>query len=206
MPWAPDYVTPFDLGAYVRIPDGSDDAQMSLAIAAASRAVDLACGRQFGQEAAPVARVYTARAVAGYLGRWVVEIDDLMTAAGMVVDADLDGDGTFETALSSYTRRPLNALVDGRPWTQLAVPPSASLVATEGAVRVTARWGWSAVPEPVRQACMLQASRLFARRNSPFGIAGSPEAGSELRLLARVDPDVEVSLRPFKRHRRVVFA
>ena len=39
-----------------------------------------------------------------------------------------------------------------------------------------------------------EASRWFARRNSPYGIAGSPEMGSELRLLAKLDPDVAVML------------
>lgn len=54
------------------------------------------------------------------------------------------------------------------------------------------------IPAGVTQACLLQASRFFARRYSPFGIAGSPENGSELRLLSRVDPDVAVVLAPYR--------
>lgn len=54
------------------------------------------------------------------------------------------------------------------------------------------------VPDSIKLACLLQASRFFIRREAPFGIAGSPEAGSELRLLAKVDPDVEVILGPYR--------
>jgi hypothetical protein len=47
-------------------------------------------------------------------------------------------------------------------------------------------------------ATKIQASRLFVRRQSPFGIAGSPEIGT-VRLGSRLDPDVEVLLRPFRK-------
>lgn len=50
------------------------------------------------------------------------------------------------------------------------------------------------VPGPVELACLIQASRWFKRKDAPFGIAGSPELGSELRLLSKLDPDVEVLL------------
>jgi hypothetical protein len=46
----------------------------------------------------------------------------------------------------------------------------------------------------VEQATLLQASRFHARRFSPYGVAGSPELGSELRLLAKLDADVELAL------------
>lgn len=53
---------------------------------------------------------------------------------------------------------------------------------------------FSPVPSMVKLATQLQASRWAKRRDAPFGIAGSPEMGSELRLLARLDPDVEILL------------
>jgi len=57
------------------------------------------------------------------------------------------------------------------------------------------------VPTTVKQATLLQASRVFARREAPFGVAGSPDMGSELRLLEKVDPDVAVMLVPYVRNR-----
>lgn len=53
------------------------------------------------------------------------------------------------------------------------------------------------IPDAVKLACLLQASRFFIRKNAPFGVAGSPQDGSEIRLLARLDPDVLVMLGPF---------
>jgi hypothetical protein len=61
-------------------------------------------------------------------------------------------------------------------------------------VTISAVWGWDEVPTTVEQATLLQASRFHARRFSPYGVAGSPEAGSEMRLLAKLDPDVELAL------------
>ena len=65
---------------------------------------------------------------------------------------------------------------------------------------ITGLWGWPAVPTSVKVATLLQASRFAIRRDSPYGIAGSPSEGSELRLLAAVDPDVKVAIG--KKYRR----
>lgn len=50
------------------------------------------------------------------------------------------------------------------------------------------------IPEAVKMATMIQASRLYHRRDTPYGVAGSPEMGNELRLLSRLDPDVQLLL------------
>jgi len=195
MVWGPDYVEVDDLAEFVRIKgvadipdDTTDDAQLALAIAAASRAIDRHCRRQFGVVAAPEARRYTVRWRGSYL---VADIDDLMTTTGLLV-------GGLVVASPEFL--PLNAAAEGKPWTTLEVADSA--VDDRGRVEVTALWGWTTVPPSVVEACLLQASRVFARRGSPFGVAGSPADGSEIRLLAKVDPDVAVSLEPFRRKAR----
>ncbi len=188
MAWAPDYVAVDDLATFVRITDNDDDAQLAPAIAAASRAIDRHCRRQFGLVAAPEARRYTVRCRHGYL---VADIDDLMTTTGLLVAGQAVADPEF---------LPLNAAAEGRPWTTLEVDEAA--VDDRGRVTITARWGWTTVPDTIVEACLLQASRVFARRGAPFGIAGSPDSGSEIRLLAKVDPDVAVSLEPYRRKAR----
>jgi hypothetical protein len=201
MAWAPDsYVSTEELTAHVRVGDTVDDAPVSLAIAAASRAIDYRCRRQFGRVAVAEPRVYTPRWSSSRAG-WLVPVDDLMTAAGLLVTVDRDGDGTYETAVTGYRLRPTNAVVRGWPWTELLIPSSAAVGYRGGpdSVQVTALWGWSGIPDGIRQACLLQASRLLSRRDSPFGVAGSPEAGSELRLLSRLDPDVQVAVEPYRR-------
>lgn len=209
MAWQPDYCTVDEFAAYATIPDDADDTQIGQAVAAASRAVDRTASpegwRQFGLVAAPEARYYTAR-WSLERGTWLVPIDDLMTVTGLVVEFDSAADGTYADAITAHRLLPVNAAPKGRPWTCLEVLSSSDVTpdCTADAVRVTARWGWTDVPDPVVQATMLQASRLLARRNAPFGIAGSPESGSEMRLLARVDPDVAVSLVDFRRRKLVV--
>jgi hypothetical protein len=193
MAWQPDYVTTADLKAYLRISDTDDDARVALAITAASRAVDRATNRQFGLVAAPEERTYTARYDRGRC-RWVVDVDDLMTITGLVVTTEA---GTVDV----YALQPGNAAAESQPWTRLVVDPTSAATpsAVEDGVTVEARWGWTAVPVAVQQATLLQASRLFKRQDAPFGVAGSPELGSELRLLAKVDPDVAVVLGPYTR-------
>lgn len=201
MAWQPDYCTSVELKAYERIPDTDDDAQVALAISAASRAVDRTANRQFGLVASAEDRYYTPRWDRRRC-RWVVDIDDVQTAVGLLVFADLDGSGDYATALTDYVAlKPVNAAVEAKPWTQMVVLPTSpvSPCADEDSVAVTAKFGWTTVPTPVKQATLLQASRFLKRKDAPFGVAGSPDAGSELRLLAKVDPDVAVILGPFTR-------
>jgi len=207
MAWQPQYVSTDDLKDYLRIGDSADDADVLTAALAASRAIDQFCGRQFGVLSSAAARYYTPRRDPDRLC-WVVDIDDLQTTTALVVETDTAGDGTFATTLTldtDFRLAPYNAAADGLPWTML-VPtffPSQIVPAVfpgwERSVRVTAKWGWTAVPDVVKQAALIQAARFFARRNAPFGVAGSPDMGSEMRLLARVDPDVAVVLGSVKR-------
>ena len=173
MAWEPDYATVEDLRGYVRVEDTLDDAQMALAITAASRAIDRFCGRQFGND--EQTRVYES--VDG-----VAIVDDLsrideVKLNGRVVDAK---------------PWPFNAAAAGRPYERLSLP-------RDGEVEVAGMFGWPEIPDAVKQACLLQASRFLARRDSPFGVAGSPDFGGELRLLAKVDADVAVILASYRR-------
>lgn len=199
MAWAPDYVTTAELRSYLNISDSADDTQLALAITAASRAVDTDTNRQFGKVASGEERFYTGRWDA-CRARWVVDIDDLMSVSGLDPQVQ-DSTGADVGAITPYTLEPRNAAAVGRPWTQLVVATTSTYKPTGLAneVAITALWGWTAVPDTVKQATLLQASRLFSRRTSPYGIAGSPDTGSELRLLARVDPDVAVMLRSYRR-------
>jgi hypothetical protein len=199
MAWAPDYVTASQLKSALAITGTADDTELGFAITAASRAVDQFCGRQFGVISSAVARYYYP--APGHAIPWRrrgIFIDDLMTTTDLVVKVDTDADGVYETTLTldtDYELHPLNAAADSRPWTRIVEALNASICLTPRVpVEVTAEWGWTAVPTEVVQATIIQAARFFKRKNAPFGVAGSPDQGSELRLLARVDPDVAVLL------------
>lgn len=183
--WAPDYVDPEVLADFVRA--NADDPYVAVYGTAASRAVDDYCGRQFGQLAAAATLTYEAhRAAQLPSGRWLVRVDDLQDTSGLTVDVD----GTaLDSGDDGYHLWPRNNAVLGRPYTgvTLASRPSADL-------NVLGRFGWNSVPTPVMGATWLQVNRWHTRRESPYGIAGSPSEGSEVKLTAVLDPDVRAIL------------
>lgn len=202
MAWAPDYATTAELRSYItRSSVTVDDTELALAVTAASRVVDEFCGRQFGATASAEARVYTAE-WDRRRRRWLIDTDDFQTATGLEIMVDDDDDETFDKEIDEYRLWPFNAVDVGRPWTRIIVGAESSNFPTcaEGVVEVTATYGWTSVPTPVKTATLIEANRIFQRRVSPFGIAGSPETGSELRLLRAVDVDVQKILQPFRRH------
>lgn len=201
MPWKPDYLTAAEAAAFLRVPTGDtvDAAEIAVWVTTASRAIDQWCNRQFGQLAAPAARTY--RRTADYdpsVGLWCLDVDDVQDSTGLLV-------GGVAYASSGAVLLPDNAPADGRPWTRLGFTsaPTLPYPGVSSSVVVTARWGWTAVPVQVTAAARLQTGRWNFRRDAPAGIAGSPDSGSEVRLLARLDPDLKTSLAGLRRRRLV---
>ena len=147
MPWKPSYASAAELQSWLGIP--STDPELDLAIAAASRAIDTATGRQFGT--ATATRFYTP-------DRGIVDIADTFDVDMVVL---VDG------APIEYTPLPRNAPADGRPWTQLKVSVC-------GEVAVTAEFGWPEVPEAVVLATLIQAGRWFQRKGDVTGAPAGP--------------------------------
>lgn len=184
--WKPDYTTLSAAKTYLRVSDTDDDVQLAMYITSSSRAIDKFCGRQFGAVAAPETREYEGR-YDPTIGRTVYEIDDLMDVDDLTV---IDGDANV---VDDYELWPLNAPQKGRPYTQIRV------AGRTGRLLLDALWGWTAIPTEATNGTLIQVSRFAARRDSPYGIAGSPSDGSELRLLSKLDPDVMVLLDDLKR-------
>jgi hypothetical protein len=185
-----------DLKTSLGIDDIQDDTSLEAAIMAASRMVDDYTGRFFykdGTTAAPVTRYYTSQ------DWYITNIDDAHYISEVATDDNFNQLYTTVFATSDYMVEPVNNPRRGWPWTRLlAIGRFIFPYNLPQSVRVKAVWGWSAIPNEVQMATKIQASRLFVRRQSPFGIAGSPEIGT-VRLGSRLDPDVEVLLRPFRK-------
>jgi len=180
------------------IPDDDTDLEL-LALEAAAQAIDRECGRDFRlSSTVSEIRWYTAGRSTYDLSRYAVDTDDFSDVTGLAVAFDASGNGSYTTACTTFRPRPANALRQGLPYRSLLFDTGTVPPLNEDGIQITARWGWAAVPANVVNANLIQASRFLKRRDSPYGIAGSPEMGNEMRLLARVDPDVALMLRAYK--------
>lgn len=174
-------------------------ADLERAINATSRAIDLHCGRRFWQDGTTTTRVYRAD------DAYELDVADISSTTGLVIATDTTGDGSYSTTwtASDYQLEPINADADGGAyaWTRIvAVGVELFPVhARRATVRVTARHGWSAIPDQVNQACILRSAAIFKRREAIFGVAGLNGFG-EVRI-TRKDPDVIDLLHNFVRVR-----
>ena len=172
--------------------DTSRDALLNKAMAAASRAIDRATGRRFWLDPSPVARTFNPRGrVSCEADGELFLVDDIGSTVGLVVET---GSGASFTPVTGYETSPDNALLDGQPITGLLKVSGTWGIATTR-MRVTARFGWPAVPDDVAEAALIQASRLYKRKDSPEGLMGNAEWG--VVRLSRRDPDVWNLIEPF---------
>lgn len=195
------YCTLAELKAFVNISDSNDDAELEDAVNSASRQIDAYCGRKFYADGSTSAKVYRTR------NPYQVTVDDISTATGLVLKYDDDDDGTFEITISSsdYFLMPLNGEafgISGLGYTSIELLTDGEhefpTIKTNNRprIQVTANWGFAAVPEPVRQACLMLSSENFAMRNTPLGIAGVGEFGV---LAVRQNRQITRMLDPYRR-------
>lgn len=197
MPITNGYCTLAELKTALAITDAVDDTPLEAAINAASRMIDDYTGRFFyadGTTAVPVYRYYTP------LNDYSLAVDDFTAISAIATDENLDQTYGTAWAGSDFLVEPKNNVRRGWPYSRiLAIGRYIFPSGLPQSVRVLGVFGWLATPSEVNMATLIQASRLFVRRQSPFGIAGSPDLGT-VRLSSRVDADVEALLRPFRKN------
>lgn len=185
----PDYTDPADVKLQLGISDTNDDTLIGKAITAASRSIDRWTGTTFY----PVteARLFAA----GTDG--TVLVDRFTDTTGLVVKTGTDGTFPTTVAASGYVLHPFNAVSSGGAYDRIVIPAGvASSAYGYPTVQVTASWGWATVPADVEQACRIKAARLFRRKDSPEGVAGTSEFGV-VRISRSEDPDVALLLTPY---------
>jgi hypothetical protein len=203
-----DYITLQDYKNRYRITTDEKDVALTAHISAASRKVDQICHRSFAsQTAAASARYFRP------LNCSTVLIDDAYSITSVAVD-EADG-GTWATNWPStdYDTDPANGIgpdgQSGWPTTALHGLGNLSLPTTgyRRAVKVTAKWGWAAVPDVVAEATYLLAARLAYEvavpggvlpPNLEFGLPGAPlqrpyTAEGLLKLHMRADKVIGVA-------------
>jgi len=199
------YTTLADVRNGLQIEDSIDDTAIEAAILSASRQIDEYCQRFFYQEGtvgSPSTRYYTA------LNPWSLEIDDIVTLTEVATDTGFDTPLQYDQVWnlsSDIMVEPVNNDKKGWPYTRLlAVGEYVWPYFFPQTCRIKGVFGFPEIPYEVELACKIQASRLFIRKQSPFGIAGSVELGT-VRLNSRLDPDVEMLLKTFRRNQGLAY-
>lgn len=187
---ANEYASLTELKTELRITDTVDDTELQSKLTSASRRVERDTGRRFYLDANTSARTYRPTHAELLL------VDDIATATGLVVEV---GRGTSwaTVADTAYDLLPENAVADA-----VAIE---TLVRVDGCwplwgstrVRVTAKWGWPAVPEEIKNATLLLAGRLFRRKDSLEGVKGFSDLG--VIRVSRYDPDYDALIGPYVR-------
>jgi hypothetical protein len=198
------YATRNQVKAALRIgtADTLDDDLIDNCVGAASRLIDGYCNRKFWQSGT-AARVYHAE------DSFYCSIDDIAGTA-ITLKTSSQADGTFDItwSRSDYQLEPLNGNLDGLEWSYDKIravgdylfPTVNANYGEQALVQVTAVFGWPAVPEPVTQATIIQASRIFKRYDSPLGVVGFGDLG-QIRVSRYLDPDMAQLVEPYRRMR-----
>jgi hypothetical protein len=189
------YCTLADVKASLRITDTIDDALIENSINAASRMIDQYCNRYFYSGTAGEVRYYQAN------DGFVCWIDDAQAISEIKTSSTdpLIFDTTWEAG--DYQLMNPNQRANG------AYSPYTAITATDNylfpvwaemaLVKVTGTFGWSAVPDSIKFAAIIQASRLFKRLESPLGVAGVSDMGI-MRVGSSIDGDVAQLINPFR--------
>jgi len=187
------YATLADVKAALKITDNMDDSLLEIAVESASRLIDGYTGRYF-YNAGTAVRNYAAN------DSWTVTIDDLQSVSEVASTDEVGNDYTVWTT-NDYQLEPLNGLSGGltQPYTSIRAVNQYvwPFLADRALVKITGVWGWASVPMAVKQATILQASRIFKRNDSPLGVAGFGDMGV-VRVGARLDPDVQHLVDPYR--------
>lgn len=178
----------YDVGETAEVNPGRDRALLRI-IAAASRSIDRTTRRRFWPDIEATQRRYDLRArgrtfVDRRAGTTTVYVDDMIGISDLVVEVG-DTSGVYSTYDVTYLPEPLNAVEEHRAVEALVF----NTIGISGRLmRLTNRFGWPVIPDEVAEAAALQSSRLWSRKTSPEGVAGSAEWG--IMRVSRLDPDV----------------
>lgn len=187
------YASLADVKAALRITDSVDDSLLEMAIESASRLIDGYAYRYF-YNAGTATRDFVAE------DSYLTIIDDLISISELKTTDEIGSEYVTWSA-GDYQLRPVNGKMDGLsvPYTSILSTDNLlfNTLGEQALVRVTGVWGWSAVPVAIKQATVIQSSRIYKRLDSPLGVAGFGDLGA-IRVGRALDPDVEQLVMPYR--------
>lgn len=160
------------------VPGGEFDDLLLLKIEAAEAIIDLLCGRTFDAVVSE-ARLFTATRADAVL------TDDYAAAPTAVEGVEAGVIAAANWAPMVYPKANRSGF---------GITLAADLLQPGERVEITADWGWTTVPMPVKEAATLYAVRLFNRADSPVGLQVGDMGAA---YISRTDADVVAMLAPF---------
>lgn len=197
-----------ELAGWLGIKDSGDDLELGRALASAQQAIDAHCGYPF--DLAPTATARVFHVDDPYLLDLGAAGSPVGSLTGLAVATDQTDTGVYVAVPSGdWQLEPLNLIgVGGLPWAGMLLravggatwPMSASGRPT---VRVTAQWGWPAVPAGVTTAELMLGAAWHQRRGTITGRGGFD--GFFASAIAD-DQAIADQLAPYRHGRRIVGA
>ena len=199
------YISAADLKAYIGLSGSGQDTNISNAILGASRQIDRICKRRFWQDSTTQVKTFTP------VSNLFLDTPDISTTTGLIVKTDSTDNGTYDTTLTINTDfivTPTNPRLLGtgsgehEPVTQIRILNTRSSERFDpdiiNNVQITAKFGFAVIPEDVKQATLIQALRLFKRKDTPFNVFGNEQTGT-VELFNKFDPDAMSLIKNFRR-------
>ena len=187
------YCSLAEVKAALRITDSVDDSLLEMAVESASRLIDGYSCRYF-YNAGTATRDFVAE------DSYLTIIDDLISLSELKTTDEIGSEYVTWNS-GDYQLRPVNGKIDGLtvPYTSILSTDDLlfNIKGEQALVRVTGVWGWSALPIAIKQATIIQASRIYKRLDSPLGVAGFGDLGA-IRVGRALDPDVEQLVMPYR--------
>lgn len=178
--------------------DSVSDTALEGIITAVSRAIDRDCGRYFYKSTAAENRYFTARSST------TIFVGDVVSVSALYTD-NLSGDRTYPNTWSTtdYDLFPYeaDAVSEPEPFRFIDIAPQGlyrfpALLAK--GVKLSAVFGWNAVPAAVTEACLLWSERWFKRYKTPLGISAFNALGEQMSRIPPPDPDVKDLLNNYR--------
>ena len=207
---ADQYCDKADVKNRIGLSGSGQDNNIDNAINAASRQIDALTGRVFWKTATAEAKYFNA------VNPFFIDLPyDIANTTSLSIALDTTDDGTYDSTLvldTDYYVLPLApkviAVRDGityyEPYNQIRILETRSSerfdIQIPKNIKITAFWGYDIIPDAIAEACIIQATRLWKRKDAPFNVYGSADTG-QVELRSKFDTDALELIKTHIKHR-----
>jgi hypothetical protein len=162
-------VTEAEAKEWLEIADYVDDQRISFIVASVSTMVANYCGRSFEVDTAQTATARYYRPLDDYS----LPVDDCWQVTAVASDDADNGLWATVWAASDYYLEPAGGVspagLTGFPYTMVrAVESRTWPIAARPAAKITAKWGWQALPGDVRMAALMLVGEQYRAKSGGF--------------------------------------